>query len=138
MAPKGWTADDQSKFLWGQEGDFRKAQVTRRFDDLWNSIMAEWVRRWPVIDSVFPGQNLKVEDLDESQLEKYNKALEKLRIVSCAFMVRFFRKTQYSQATNRGLNSGFSGASTNVAVRLPEVPPPRIFARSLRTRVVAS
>ncbi|KAJ2913844.1 hypothetical protein MD484_g6555, partial [Candolleomyces efflorescens] len=80
MAPKGWTADDQSEFLRGQEGDFRKAQVTRRFDDLWNSIMAEWVRRWPVIDSVFPGQNLKVEDLDESQSETYNKALEKLRI----------------------------------------------------------
>ncbi|KAJ2914488.1 hypothetical protein MD484_g5953, partial [Candolleomyces efflorescens] len=79
MAPKGWAAEDQATFLLDQEQSFREAQVTRRFEDLWSNIMAEWNRRWPVIEIAFPGQNLKLEDLNEEQLKIYNTTLEKVR-----------------------------------------------------------
>ncbi|KAJ2913818.1 hypothetical protein MD484_g6597, partial [Candolleomyces efflorescens] len=84
MAPRSWATDDQAAFLRQKEGKFREAQVTRRFEDLWSNLMAEWVCRWPAIESVFPGQNLKVADLDEGQLEIYNKELEKLRTIAGA------------------------------------------------------
>ncbi|RXW13386.1 hypothetical protein EST38_g12467 [Candolleomyces aberdarensis] len=80
MAPLSWVAPLQGEFLLSNREGHARAQAGEiKFSELWDGIMAEWIQRWPLLDEVFPGENLQVSDLDASQHVKYQEAYQKLK-----------------------------------------------------------
>ncbi|KAF6750500.1 hypothetical protein DFP72DRAFT_1072211 [Ephemerocybe angulata] len=77
MAPPGWASDAQTAFLTSLIPEYEKCQVDRHYKPFWTSLYSRYLTHSPLINDIFPGRT--IQDLNETELAVYTKALEKLQ-----------------------------------------------------------
>ncbi|KAJ3531020.1 hypothetical protein NMY22_g8325 [Coprinellus aureogranulatus] len=77
MARTGWASPEEREYLLAQMPEYEECQVKRRYKAFWQRVNAEFLTKFPVIDKLFPGLNLKVDDLSVEQKEMHTTAVKR-------------------------------------------------------------